>query len=88
LYAPSLSTRGWYVINALDGTPVAAVPKEGFSHDTVYGADGRLVYLESLHSRYLAVADAKAHTVVRTVGPFTDAVRPFTVNGAGSSLPT
>jgi DNA-binding beta-propeller fold protein YncE len=81
LYVPSLGTPDWYVINASNGTLVATVPTVGFSHDTVYGADG-LVYLESLHSRYLAVADAKTHAIVKNVGPFSDAVRPFTINGA------
>ena len=30
----------------------------------------------------LSVADPKTHTVVRTVGPFANSIRPFTVNGA------
>ena len=42
----------------------------------------RRVYLEGLKSPYLTIADARTHTVVGKVGPFSASVRPFTVNAA------
>jgi hypothetical protein len=48
----------------------------------VYGLDGRYVYLAGLKSPKLAIADAKAHKVVKEVGPFSNVIRPFTINGA------
>jgi DNA-binding beta-propeller fold protein YncE len=37
-------------------------------------------------SRAISVADAKTHTVVQTVGPFSNFVRPFTINGSATYL--
>src|SRR5439155_16154651 len=54
------------------------------AHNTVFGLDGSRVYLAGLHSPLLSIADARAHEVVGTVGPFANSVRPFTVNGAGT----
>ena len=33
---------------------------------------------------YLLVADPSSHQVVQKVGPFSDVLRPFTVNGSNS----
>jgi hypothetical protein len=35
----------------------------------------------------LSVADPRTHTVVKTVGPFANSIRPFTVNGKSVVLP-
>jgi DNA-binding beta-propeller fold protein YncE len=40
------------------------------------------MYLAGLKSPLLSVADTKTHKVVKTVGPFSASVRPFTVNAA------
>ena len=50
------------------------------AHNTLYGPDGRRVYLAGLRSPTLSIADPRTHTVVGGVGPFSAAVRPFTVN--------
>jgi len=39
------------------------------------------VYLAGLKSTFLNVADARTHTIAKPVGPFSDVIRPFTVNG-------
>ncbi len=54
------------------------------SHNTIYSADGRHVYLAGLRSPVLSVADPKTHKVAATVGPFGDRIRPFTVNGSNT----
>src|SRR5262249_32880837 len=61
---------------------VAVVRTDSGAHNTIYGLDGRRVYLAGLHSPVLRVADPATHTVVREVGPFGQSIRPFTVNGA------
>jgi DNA-binding beta-propeller fold protein YncE len=40
------------------------------------------VYLAGLRSPLLNIADPRTHTVTRTVGPFGDMIRPFTINRA------
>ena len=81
IYQPSLEKDHWHVVDALSGDVVAkVVPKSG-SHNTVYGPDGKRAYLAGLRSPLLSVAETERHTVAQQIGPFSAAVRPFTVNG-------
>jgi DNA-binding beta-propeller fold protein YncE len=52
------------------------------AHNTIYGPDGRRVYLAGLKSPILSIADPATHKVVAGVGPFSSAIRPFTINKA------
>src|SRR6185295_6507052 len=52
------------------------------AHNTIYGPDGHRVYLAGLHSPVLSIADPASHRVVSTVGPFSNSIRPFTINHA------
>ncbi|MBC8003668.1 MAG: hypothetical protein H7X97_13870 [Opitutaceae bacterium] len=82
IYLPSLESDHWHVVDAMSGDVITKIiPKSG-AHNTVYGPDGREVYLAGLKSPLLTVAETKTHTAVRTVGPFSASIRPFTVNGA------
>ncbi len=84
IYLPSLEQDHWKVVNAADGEVIKrVVPKSG-SHNTVYGFDGKYVYMAGLKSPLLTVAETKNHTVAGKVGPFSDNIRPFTVNGRGT----
>lgn len=81
IYLPSFEKDHWNIVDAATGDVKAKiVPKSG-SHNTVYGRDGTKAYLAGLKSPLLTVADTSDHTVLRTVGPFAAAIRPFTVNG-------
>jgi hypothetical protein len=80
LYVPSFEGPHWNVVDALTGNPVAKVVTNSGAHNTVYSADGTRAYLAGLHSPLLSIADTKTHTVVKTVGPFANSIRPFTVN--------
>ena len=81
MYLPSLEKDHWHVINALTGDVITkVVPKSG-AHNTVYGLDGKHAYLAGLKSPLLRVTDTATHTISKEVGPFTSAIRPFTVNG-------
>ena len=84
IYLPSLEQDHWKVVNAADGEVIKrVVPKSG-SHNTVYGFDGKYVYMAGLKSPMLTVAETKNHTVAGKVGPFSGNIRPFTVNGRGT----
>jgi DNA-binding beta-propeller fold protein YncE len=80
LYVPSFEGPHWHAVDALTGDVLAKVVTNSGAHNTIYGLDGRRVYLAGLRSPVLAIADPKTHTVVGGVGPFSDAIRPFTVN--------
>jgi DNA-binding beta-propeller fold protein YncE len=82
LYVPSLEGPHWHAVNAATGDVVAKIVTDSGAHNTVYGLDGRYVYLAGLKSPKLAIADATTHKVVKEVGPFSNVIRPFTINGA------
>src|SRR5207247_7834021 len=52
------------------------------SHNTICGLGGSRAYLAGLKSPLLFVADTKTYKVTDKVGPFSAAIRPFTINGA------
>ncbi len=81
LYVPSFEKDHWHVVNADNGDIIARIEPRSGSHNTVYGLDGKHVYLAGLRSPILTVADTSNHKAAKTVGPFSAAIRPFTVNG-------
>jgi hypothetical protein len=84
LYVPSFEGAHWNVVDAMTGEVVARIVTNTGAHNTVWRPDGSEVYLAGLHSPLLAVADPHRDAVVRTVGPFGNSIRPFTVNASGS----
>ena len=80
LYIPQFEGSSWHVVNADSGEVIATITTDSGSHNTIYSADGKHVYLAGLRSPMLAVADAQTNKVEREVGPFTNAIRPFTIN--------
>lgn len=82
LYVPSFEGPHWHAIDALTGAVLAKIVTKSGAHNTLYGPDGRSVYLAGLKSAILSIADPRTHTVVRGVGPFSNSVRPFTVNAS------
>jgi hypothetical protein len=80
LYVPSLEGPHWNVIDGESGEIITKIEPKSGAHNTVVSLDGSRMYLAGLKSPVLTVADAKTHQVVGTVGPFTAAIRPFTVN--------
>jgi DNA-binding beta-propeller fold protein YncE len=81
LYVPSFEGAIWNVVDATSGAVIAKVTPNSGAHNTIYGADGAEVYLAGLRSPILSIASTKDHTIARTVGPFSNRIRPFTVNG-------
>jgi hypothetical protein len=81
LYVPSLEGPNWYAVDTRQGDVLARLFTNSAAHNTVFGSDGKEVYLAGLKSPYLFVADPSLHVVARRIGPFSAPIRPFTVNG-------
>jgi DNA-binding beta-propeller fold protein YncE len=82
VYAPGMGTAKWHAVDAATGALIKTIDVPGRAHNTLFSHDGSRVYLESQgNTRVMSVADARTHTIVRQIGPFSDVVRPFTVNG-------
>ncbi len=80
IFLPSLEGPHWYVVNA-DGHTLRKIVRNSGAHNTVVGLSGQNAYLAGLRSPLLSVASTTDESV-RTVGPFSESIRPFTVNGA------
>lgn len=86
LYVPSFEGDHWNVVDARDGRVMAQIKPDSRAHNTIIGPNGREAYLAGLGSSLLTVADVTSHRAVRTVGPFSAAVRPFTIDGRQTRL--
>jgi DNA-binding beta-propeller fold protein YncE len=84
IYAPAFGSPKWYVIDASTGQLRATVGVVGWPRDTRFAPDGRRAYLAAWESTTLAVADATAHNVIKTVGPFSGFLCAFTLNAKGT----
>ncbi len=82
IYLPTLEKEHWNVVNAETGEVIKQLFTNSGAHNTLYGLNGTHVYLAGLRTPSLGVADANNHTITKQVGPFTNAVRPFTINGS------
>jgi DNA-binding beta-propeller fold protein YncE len=84
IYLPSLEQAHWFVLNALSGEVIKRLEPGSGAHNTIYSLDGKHAYLAGLKSPVLRITDTTTHTVTQEVGPFSNVIRPFTVNGAGT----
>lgn len=81
IYLPSLESSFWNVVDGATGDIVRRIEPNSGAHNTIVGLDGRMAYLAGLKSPLLPVVDTRTQEIVRKVGPFTNVIRPFTVNG-------
>jgi DNA-binding beta-propeller fold protein YncE len=88
LYVPGNGGAQWYAAAAKTGNLIAIVPtpKTDGAHNTIWSVDGSRVFMSGQRSATISVSDPQAHTVVQTVGPFSNFVRPFTINGSATYL--
>ncbi|MEP7267994.1 MAG: hypothetical protein ABI844_10240 [Saprospiraceae bacterium] len=80
IYVPSFEKEDWYIIDALKGDIKLTISPNIKAHNTTYSPDGKEIYLEGLQSPYLTVVSAMNPTETRQVGPFSNMIRPFTIN--------
>lgn len=81
IYLPSFEKDHWLVVDAGDGSVLKKIILNSRAHNTVISPDGEEAYMAGLASPFLAVADTSTHNLKRAVGPFSGAIRPYTVNG-------
>jgi DNA-binding beta-propeller fold protein YncE len=84
LYVPQLESANWHVVNAITGDVMGSIETKSGSHNTIYSANGKYVYLAGLRSPVLSVVDPATRSVTTKVGPFANFIRPFTVNGSNT----
>ena len=82
LFVPSFEKDTWNVVKAATGKVAATIETKSGAHNTICGLGGGRAYLAGLKSPFLFVADTRTHKVIDKVGPFSAAIRPFTVNAA------
>ena len=74
----------FYVIDAATGIERGRVPVYQNTHNGLVNIAGDRAYLSSTAYRYLVAADTTTLQPVKQIGPFSDFIRPFTVNGRGT----
>jgi DNA-binding beta-propeller fold protein YncE len=84
LYAPAFGSAKWYVIHSATGELRSAIAVTGWPRHTAYSKDGTRTYLAAWDSPLLSVSDAAQDKIVKTVGPFSASLCPFTVNAKGT----
>jgi DNA-binding beta-propeller fold protein YncE len=82
IYLPTVEKDHWHVIDALNGDVIKRLEVRSGAHNTIFSPTGRRVYLAGLLSPMLNIADARTHTLLPPVGPFSSVIRPFTINAA------
>ncbi len=80
IYLPSFEGDDWKVVDAKTGDVLHRVVTHTGSHNTIYGPDGKKVYLEGLKSNYLTVVNTADQSIAGKIGPFFNHVRPFTID--------
>jgi hypothetical protein len=84
LYVPSLEGPHWNIVDAETGVVTGQLITRSGAHNTICGLSGKRVFCAGLRSPYLTVVDVSSGKVAGKVGPFSAAIRPFTINGAES----
>jgi DNA-binding beta-propeller fold protein YncE len=79
LYVPTLEKDHWNVVDGATGDVIRRIETKSGSHNTACSVDGKRMYLAGLRSPILQVADTRTHEIVQKIGPFSAAIRPFTV---------
>ena len=80
IYLPCREDGNWHVVNAQTGEEIAHIATGGNPHNTECCADGSRMFMESLAHGFVFLADPKTNEIVGKVGPFSSAVRPFSVS--------
>ncbi len=84
IFLPSFEKEHWHIMDGASGDIVKKLVTNSGAHNTICSPDGARAYLAGLKSPYLLVLDAKTFEEVGKVGPFSAAIRPFTVDGSNS----
>jgi DNA-binding beta-propeller fold protein YncE len=80
IYLPSLEKNFWNVVNAETGEVIKKIDGFRRAHNTLTGLSGKSVYMADIGNPWVFVTDTKTNDVRLKVGPFSNFVRPFTVD--------
>lgn len=80
MYLPSLEKNTWMVVDCETGNVIKKIDGFKRSHNTLYGPSGKAVYLADIGNPYVYVADTRTNEVTKKIGPFSNFVRPFTID--------
>lgn len=86
IYAPAFGAPKWYVVDAANGGLLSTIDVMGWARQALFSRDGTHVYLSAWESQILSVVDAKSRKIVREIGPFTNYLCPFAINGRASQV--
>ena len=86
MYLPSLEKDIWNVVDCETGNVIKKLDGFKRAHNTLYGPSGNAVYLADIGNPWVYVASTKENEVTKQVGPFSNFVRPFTVNAKESKV--
>ena len=84
IYAPAFGSAKWYVVHAPTGELRSTISVTGWPRETKYSRDGARAYLAAWDSPLLSISDAARYEIVKTVGPFSASLCPFTLNAKGT----
>ncbi len=80
IYLPTLEKDDWAVVDGASGDVLTRITPRSGAHNTVVSLDGTRAFLGGLKSSLLRVVDTSTDKVIREI-PFTNSIRPFTVDG-------
>ena len=86
MYLPSLEKDIWNVVDCETGNVIKKLDGFKRAHNTLYGRSGNAVYLADIGNPWVYVASTQENEVTKKVGPFSNFVRPFTVNAKESKV--
>ena len=86
IYAPAFGAPKWYVIDAASGALLETIATIGWPRQAMFSPDGSRVYLGAWESAVLSVVDVKTRKPIREVGPFTNYLCPFAINGKATQV--
>ena len=86
MYLPSLEKDIWNVVDCETGNVIKKLDGFKRAHNTLYGPSGNAVFLADIGNPWVYVASTKENEVTKKVGPFSNFVRPFTVNAKESKV--
>lgn len=71
----------FFVVEAATGRLLDKIHIYKGTHNNIVSLNGAHVYLASVAYNYLTMVDTKTDKILKKIGPFTEPIRPFTING-------
>ena len=81
IFQSSFEKDYWYIIDPKTGKIKDSLLIKNKAHNTLFSKTGKHVYLEGLASSSVIVVNPVKLNELKTIGPFSAPVRPFTING-------